>query len=1164
MGIAMLLVLCLAWQPSTAVGAPVGQENPMSVAAQPSMPVAAPDETLRLTSATTLTLFAGSPNPSVFGQTVSWGYSLSIGGACVSPTGTISLREGTTVLDTKAIGIPLSYSGLSVGIHTTMNAVYNGDGSCDPDTSPNITQTVSKASTSVALASSGSPTSICDTIYFTATLAVTPPGGGSPGGSIAFKDGASTIGVEPVSGAGTYFFNTSTFGPGAHSITAVYSGDSNYTGSTSSPALSQTVNKGGTTTTLTKAPNPSKFGEYVVLTATVTSAASCGTPAGLVTFRDGAIPIGSGFLDGSGVATIAVCNLTVGSHPLMAHYGGDSSFSSSDSASSSQTVNKDDTMTSLSSSVNPSVFGQLITLSAAVVGVSPCTGTPQGTVTFKEGAMDLATISLSSGEASFLFNSLPVGSHSITAVYNGDAEHNASPASAVLTQVVNKDPTTTTLSSSTNPAVYGQTITLQASVTANAPGAGFPSGTVDFKDITGATTLCTGNGAGASCGVSNLPVGSRTLRADYSGDSNFLASNSATVTQVISKADTTTIIADAVNPTVFGQTTTFTATVSVVGPGAGSPTGTIQFKDGASSIGGPIAINGSFKAGFTTNSLTVGAHAITAVYNGDSNFNGSTSAVTTHTVNKANTTTTVSSSPNPSALGQLVTITATVAVNAPGSSTVISQTGTVTFKDGPTTIGTGALSGGVATMTKSDFSVGTHQLTAVYPGDSNFNGGTSAPYNHNVGVAATGTTLTQDSTTTVYGQAILFTATVTSTGGTPGGVVTFEDGGNAIGNGNLNGAGVATLSISTLAAGSHPSITAVYNGDAGHSSSTSAAVSHTVSKANTTTTVTSSVNPTVFGQSTTFTAQVNPVAPGSGTRTGTVDFKDGVSTIGSGAVNVAGQATFATSSLSVGAHAITAVYNGDSNFNTSTGSLPTQTVNKADTTTAVSSNNNPSSFASSVTFTANVTPVAPGAGTPGSGTVDFKDGVTTIGSGPVAGGVATFATSSLAVGNHNITAVYNGNASFNGSTSSILVQVVTAGVSIVDFSVVKTDSPDPVRAGDNVTYLISVTNNAGSAATATMTDTLPTQVTFVSFSAPGWACSTPAGKVVCSKSVAGGATDVITVIVNAPGTLAAGTVLINTATVAGGSGTTDANPNDNTATAQTTVYRTRRFAVIYD
>src|SRR5439155_22580515 len=120
--------------------------------------------------------------------------------------------------------------------------------------------------------------------------------------------------------------------------------------------------------------------------------------------------------------------------------------------------------------------------------------------------------------------------------------------------------------------------------------------------------------------------------------------------------------------------------------------------------------------------------------------------------------------------------------------------------------------------------------------------------------------------------------------------------------------------------------------------------------------------------------------------TGTVTFKDGATTLGTGPLS-GGVATFSTSTLAVGGHSITADYNGDSSFNISSGAL-TQTVNKANTSTALTSSVNPSVFGQSVTFTATVTVPAPGAGTP-SGTVDFKDAGTTIGTGTLNGsGVA--------------------------------------------------------------------------------------------------------------------------------------------------------------------------------
>src|SRR5205814_6461665 len=111
------------------------------------------------------------------------------------------------------------------------------------------------------------------------------------------------------------------------------------------------------------------------------------------------------------------------------------------------------------------------------------TGTPTGTVTFKDGATPLATNTLSSGQATFTTSSLSVASHTISAVYNGDSNFNTS-TSPNLTQTVNKDSTTTTLASSPNPSVFGQPVIFTATATALAPGTGPPTGTVAFSDGT--------------------------------------------------------------------------------------------------------------------------------------------------------------------------------------------------------------------------------------------------------------------------------------------------------------------------------------------------------------------------------------------------------------------------------------------------------------------------------------------------------------------------------------------------------------------------------------------------------------------------------------------------------------------------------------------------------
>ena len=195
-----------------------------------------------------------------------------------------------------------------------------------------------------------------------------------------------------------------------------------------------------------------------------------------------------------------------------------------------------------------------------------------------------------------------------------------------------------------------------------------------------------------------------------------------------------------------------------------------------------------------------------------------------------------------------------------------------------------------------------------------------------------------------------------------------------------------------------------------------------MNQAGTTSVVTSATNPSVFGQSVTFTATVTAVAPGSGTPTGSITFLDGSTTLGTATLS-GGKATFKTTALAAGPHTITVSYSGDGNFVTSTSGPLTQTVNQAGTTSKVTSSANPSVFGESVTFTATVKAVAPGSGTP-TGTVSFLDGSTTLGTGTLSGGTATFSISTLAVAAHSITVVYGGDTNFLTSTSGILTQTV--------------------------------------------------------------------------------------------------------------------------------------------
>ena len=290
----------------------------------------------------------------------------------------------------------------------------------------------------------------------------------------------------------------------------------------------------------------------------------------------------------------------------------------------------------------------------------------------------------------------------------------------------------------------------------------------------------------------------------------------------------------------------------------------------------------------------------------------------------AATTITVTSSANPSTVGQSVTFTATVASQTAGT-----ITGTVSVLDGSTQIGTGTISAGKATFATSSLSQGNHSISASYGGDSNF-----AP-SHSSGIlqtvnagslASTSTALASSQNPSTAGQSVTFTATVTSqTAGNITGTVNFLDGATQIGSGAIS-SGKATFSTTTLTQGSH-SVTAHYAGNNNFAASTSTAVTQTVNAAAlaaTTTALASSANPSIVGQSVTFTATVSSQITGA--ISGTVNFLDGSTSIGSGTVS-SGKATVSTSALTAGTHSIAAQYSGDSTFATSTSTTISQVVN---------------------------------------------------------------------------------------------------------------------------------------------------------------------------------------------------------------------------------------------
>ncbi len=685
--------------------------------------------------------------------------------------------------------------------------------------------------TTTALGASASTAASGASVTFTATVSHAS-GSATPTGTVTFMDGTAAIGAGPLNSSGVVTLSTANLAIGAHSVMALYGGDSHYAAS-SSAASSVTINQATTASSSTVSASAATIpaGGSLTLLATVASATGIGAPTGSVTFYDGATSIGTGTLNSNGQSALTTTTLAAGSHSIKVAYGGDTTFTVSTSAAISVTVRPVvATTTALQSSTSAAAKGSFVTFTATVTAASGSI-VPTGTLAFMDGSTQIGGALLdSSGAGAISVNSLAVGAHSITAVYSGDIYDTTSTSAAVsLTVATTVNATTTQLSANAAQVPMGGSLTLTAAVT-TINGSGTPTGSVTFLD--GATTLCSGTlnaKALATCTPSFSTMGAHTLTASYSGDTANLASSSSPVAvsvvadpSIISLAASTTSIA-------ANNAVTFVANVRPQ-VGSGTPTGTVTFFDGTTSLGsGTLSSRGS--ATLSTSALAVGLHTITASYGGDTADAASASGSLFVNVTILSTTTELAASAATVNPGASVTFTASVTPSS-GSGT---PTGSITFLDGSTALASVSLNASsAASYSTSALAAGSHSITASYSGDAKDSASTSSSVALLVSftAVATTTTLQASSAAPTYGNGVSFTATVTPASGAsvPTGSVTFLDGSATLGTGALNASGVASFSTSFLAVGAH-SITASYAGDTRNNSSASAAVSVTVAAA---------------------------------------------------------------------------------------------------------------------------------------------------------------------------------------------------------------------------------------------------------------------------------------------------------------------------------------------
>ena len=717
----------------------------------------------------------------------------------------------------------------------------------------------------INLSSSQSSSTYGQSVTFTATLPAV--NGVTPTGTVTFMDGTAALGTATLnSGSATY--TTSSLAVGSHSITAIYSGDANFPGSTSG-ILGQVVSLIPQTITFTMLP-PSSAVYGTSFTVSATGGAS-GNPVVFSTNGpNGALYLGC---NSSG----STFTMTSGTNTcyVLANQAGNTNYAAAPQVSIAVSAVLAPSATGVTSSLNPSNYGQAVSFMSAVT--PGATGTVQFFVDSSTTPFDTETL-VSGLATSININSLTATSHTITAVYPGDTNFSASTGTTAQT-VNTAGPNSVTVTSSGNPSSFGQPVTFTAIIN-GANGLvkrrnvrGKPqdvSGSVTWSSNTGCgtTPVTSGNPGTATCTVPNsvvpsFAVGSYTISATYSGDGNHNGGDYGTFTQqVVASASTTTLApaASSPNPSVYGQAVNFTATVIPSMQGAGTPTGTVQFlADGTLFDTENLPVSGVVTS-TSINTLTAASHTISVVYSGDTNFSSSTGTVL-QVVSSANAGLTIASSLNPSVYGQAITFTATMTadnglVRRRNGAKPQDVTGTVTWSAntgcGQTAVAYTPGSGvGTATCTTSILPVGTADIVgATYSGDSNHNGSTGS-ISQEVDPASAGVNVASDLSPSTYGQPVQFTATITGANGLfkrRNGVKPQDVTGTVSWSSNTGcattpvtytpGTGVATATCNTSALpGGTGTVTANYSGDSNHNPG-SGAVTQVVNPASQTITVT--------------------------------------------------------------------------------------------------------------------------------------------------------------------------------------------------------------------------------------------------------------------------------------------------------------------------------------
>ena len=516
--------------------------------------------------------------------------------------------------------------------------------------------------------------------------------------------------------------------------------------------------------------------------------------------------------------------------------------------------------------------------------------------------------------------------------------------------------------------------------------------------------------------------------------------------------DSHTTVSSSSSPAALGSTVTYT--IAVTGD-HGVPTGTVWLVDGVTPLGTPVTLNGAGMATITDNTLTLGAHQISAEYSGDANYEPSSAKINQSIVPvSAPTTTTLTSSKNPSNAGDQVTFTAKVT----GSGGT--PAGSIAFSiDGGSPTNVSVDPHGQAALTAVGLSAGSHTVQADFVPGSGWSP-SGASVTQTVNKLASTTTLSGGGTVNVGAQ-VTFTAALKINGANaPSGTqVDFSVDSVSAGSSLTNATGQAQLTVSSFSAGTH-TVTASYAGSATVASS-SDSTTITASKLNSTTTLTVSSGSITYGDAVTFTATVK-IGPANAT-SGAVTFNADGSPIGTANVTN-GTASLTSTTVAPGTHAITAVYPDSASVNGSTSAPKNLSVVHPASTTTLTITPPSSTIGANETFKATV---KLGAANANAGSVTFSVDGTPYGTPqPVVNGVATLSTATLPAGTHTIAATYPGSGVYSGSSDTGQV-TVSKLVSTTQL----TATPPSSNVGDSVTFKATVKIGPANVTTGSVTFT---------------------------------------------------------------------------------------------